>query len=674
MDQSEILRAIQAGLKPLRPRPKLRLSRWAEKNFYLSRESSYVEQAWKAYPFQVGIMDCISDDDIAEVDVRKSARVGFTKILVAGTQFFAQHQRRNQVVYQPTDDDSDEFVKVEIDPALRDSPIMAEVFPEYLRRDKRNTLRQKSFLGSVLHTRGAKAAKNFRRLTVDTVWFDELDAADTDVEKEGNPRKLALKRLEGATFPKAVFGSTPKLKHISMIDAAMSEAAICLRFYIPCPLCEVKIPLTWGGKGKAHGFKWTEGDPETVRHLCPHCGGLFSQAQYFEVWHDGVWMFGDGGWLDLSGSANPVFRSATGEAIATPRSVGFDVWTAYSPQATWPAIVREFQGAMEKVQTGDYSSLKTFVNLTLGESWEQPGERIDENELSKRADDRARGELAAGTLILVASVDVQADRFECSIWGCGRGEETWLIDHLIIDANPAVIDDWAKLDEIRAMRFAHPGGQMLGIEAMAVDTGGHWTHQAYMFCRNRRFNKVYAVKGEQRPARPIKSHASLVDISWNGQTIRSGVKLWLVGTDTAKDLLHGRYSVQMPGPGCIHFPRGLPLEYYEQLTGELRVLAKTAHGEQYRWVKRRQRNEALDCAVYALFLFHALKLDQYTEAQWLHLEAVLNPPMRGLFDTPVVSIAAVPSQEEKASVAAPRPSAPSRSTGSLASDAWGARL
>ncbi len=105
---------------------------------------------------------------------------------------------------------ADEFCKTELEPMLRDVPVMQNVFPAYLQRHKDNTLKQKKFLTSILHLRGGKAAKNYRRLSLDVAWMDEIDGFDLDVEGEGSAVKLAGKRLEGAIFPKHVLGSTPK--------------------------------------------------------------------------------------------------------------------------------------------------------------------------------------------------------------------------------------------------------------------------------------------------------------------------------------------------------------------------------------------------------------------------------------------------------------------------------
>lgn len=196
--------SIARGLEPLHVPEPMRASEWAAEHFYLSAESSYEEQKWTAYPFQPAILDAMGSDEVEEVDFMKSARVGYTKMALAALGYMAEHKRRNQALYQPTDDDRDEFVTTELEPMLRDVKVMRRVFPKFNRKSKDNTLKVKRFLGCLLHTRGGKAAKNYRRLTVDTVWFDELDGFDPDVEKEGSPDKLGWKRTEGAVYRKMV--------------------------------------------------------------------------------------------------------------------------------------------------------------------------------------------------------------------------------------------------------------------------------------------------------------------------------------------------------------------------------------------------------------------------------------------------------------------------------------
>lgn len=633
MDLKEIERAIAAGLESLAAVEPMRLSEWAAKNFYLSAESSYVEQAWEAYPYQVAIMDAMSNDEIEEVTFMKSARVGYTKMILAAVGYFAEHKRRNQALWQPTDDDSDEFCKTELEPMLRDVPAMMKVFPSFQAKSKANTLRQKKFLTSVLHLRGGKAAKNYRRLSIDVSILDEVDGFDQNVEKEGSPITLARKRIEGATFPKLIGGSTPKLKGLSLIEARHDQADLQFKRHIPCKHCGEMITLRWGGKDKSFGMKWINDDPSTVMHMCDLCDGQMTQADYLEVWGQGRWIAQDGSYID---DGDGSFHAPDGARIPVPKKVAFHVWTAYSPQTSWAQIVDEFLSAQRKAKSGDKSELQTFVNTTLGETWEEDVEKADIHALMQRAEPYPLRVVQMGGLVLVAGIDVQDNRFEVVVWAVGRGEEMWVVDYMVLAANPAVPADWEKLSFYMETRFQHMAGGTLGIEGYTIDTGGHFTHQAYAWARMQQAKgrRCFASKGDSRLGGPVKGRSSLQDVNYAGKVIKSGIKLWLVGTDTAKDLIFGRLNVTQPGPGCLHFSQDLPAEFYHQLTAEARVKVRTVSGEQYRWAKMRLRNEVLDCTVLALFASHMLDLHRYTERMWERLEAAVQPAVADMFASP----------------------------------------
>lgn len=639
-DLSAIQQAISSGLRTLECAAPLRLSEWAAQHFYLSAESSYVEQRWAAYPYQHAILDVMSHDEIEEVTLIKSARVGCTKIMLAAIGYYAEHKRRNQALWQPTDEDSDDFCKTEVETMMRDVPIMESVFPTFLQRHKDNTLKQKKFLGSMLHLRGGKAAKNYRRISVDVAFIDEADGFDIDVEKEGSPLELARKRIEGATFPKLIVGSTPKLRGFSLVESRFEQATEQFRFHIPCPHCDTEHVLEFGGRDKAHGMKWTDNDPDTAAYCCPHCAALYTQADYLGVWQRGRWKTIGGLWIDDC----CIFRDADGNRIATPRHVGLHIWTAYSPMAQWSGIVRQFLSAKAKAKAGDKSELKTFVNTTLGETWEEEVEKADEHALMARAEAYPLRTIPLGGLVLTAGVDVQDNRFEIGVWAWGRGEEQWTIDHMIIDANPADERDWDRLATYLQSKFNHAAGGKLCIEAVAIDTGGHFTHQTYAFARAHGNRRVYAVKGETKQGQPVKGKSSAQDINFRGRIIKAGVKLWHVGTDTAKDLLFGRLKVTQPGAGYVHFSKELPAEWFHQLTAEHRVLQRTAQGEQHRWVKARSRNEVLDCAVYAMFAAHMLDLHRYTDRMWAKQESIVQPVVGDLFDAPPAAPAPAPEE------------------------------
>lgn len=634
--RNELAAAVRRGLDTLAAPSPMRASQWADEYFFLSAESSYVEGRWRTWPFQRAILDCMGHDDIPDVTLRKPARIGYSKMFLATIGYFAEHKRRNQVVYQPTDDDAEDWVKTELDTMLRDVDAMAKVFPSFLRRSKENTLKTKSFLGSKVHIRGGKAAKNYRRLTVDVAYNDELSGFDPNVEKEGSPVKLTKKRLEGSLFPKHVKGSTPKLKGYCLIDAEHDLAEQRFKFHIPCPHCDKEHALEWGGRKVSYGFKWVGNDPDTVQHMCPECGVGYSQAQYLEVWERGRWITADGVWI----STDCRFYTRHGAEIPPPASVAFSLWTAYSPQATWASIVKEFLEALVEMRKGNHAPMQTWTNTTRGEAYAYEGAKTDAAVLKARAWAYPLRRVPRLGLVLCAGVDVQDNRLVIVVWAFGRDEQSWAVDHRVMFGDPADWQTWLQLDTYLSTRFPHEGGQSLAIDAVAIDIGGHFTHQVYRYVMLRESRRVHAVHGSNIDGKPIIAGPPRPqDVNADGQIIKGGVKLWAVGTDTAKDLIYNRLRIAQPGPGYVNFSTELGDDFYAELTAEQRVEQVAGGKTVHRWVKPSSstRNEVLDCTVYAYFCANRMKLHQYTDAEWRRLEDALTPRTADLF-----SVADVP--------------------------------
>ena len=71
----------------------------------------------------------------------------------------------------------------------------------------------------------------------------------------------------------------------------------------------------------------------------------------------------------------------------------------------------------------------------------------------------------------------------------------------------------------------------------------------------------------------------------------------------------------------MHLPRGTEAEWVKQLVGEQLVTVKTKRGfSRLEWQKLRERNEALDCRVYARAAAWIAGADRWTEAMWRDLE------------------------------------------------------
>lgn len=624
-NRAGVARALRRGFAAFAAPEPMSLREWAERHFYLSAESSYVEQRWQAWPFQRAMLACMGSDDIREVDIGKSARVGYTKMILAAIGYFAEHRRRNQVLWQPTDSDRDEFVKTELDPAIRDMPVLHPIFPERGARHKHNTLELKKFTTSSLYLKGGKSAKNYRRISPSVGYLDEFSSFDPDVDGEGDPGNLAAKRLEGATFPKLVVGSTLKLAGICLMEKRVAGADARYEYRIKCPHCGERHALTWGGKDEPHGFKWVDNDPNTVRHLCPKCSALITQGEYLAASDDGIWVGDDGSTIDHDG----IFRDANGSAMLPHSRVAFHVWTAYSPMVQWSQLVKEFLDAYRKAQTGDGSELQTFWNTTLGRAWEGAIDTIEDDELKQRAEADAYSApgladvcVPRRCMLLLAGCDIQGNRIEVGVWGFGRGGEMWVVDHIVLIGNPSEDPVWEKLAQTLFERqYLHEDGAQMSIYAAAIDSGGHHTHAVYAFARQHKARRVYAIRGRPTGEKAIKDGVTLVDIDWRGKKAKKGVRLWYVGTNMTKDLLYGRLQVDKQGPGYVHLAANMPDGWFRQFTAEARAIRKTAFGSRSVWMVRsgRNRNEALDCCVYAIWLEEHLELRRKTDAWWQRL-------------------------------------------------------
>jgi phage terminase large subunit GpA-like protein len=119
--------------------------------------------------------------------------------------------------------------------------------------------------------------------------------------------------------------------------------------------------------------------------------------------------------------------------------------------------------------------------------------------------------------------------------------------------------------------------------------------------------------------------------------IKNGLRLYLIGTDTAKDLLFNRLQITAPGPGYLHLSKHLPESFFAHLTNEVCVTKHTPKGQMSLWTLRRAgaRNECLDCTVMVLFCDDKVGLQKKTQKEWDLLKAIIQPNQNDLFALPV---------------------------------------
>ncbi|MGI2185732.1 phage terminase large subunit family protein [Shewanella oncorhynchi] len=592
--------AVSAGLRSFYRPPMLTCSQYADEHFYMSSESSYTEGKWESLPFQIGILNAMGNDQISTLNLMKSARVGYTKMLMANAAYKIEHKKRNVLIYQPRDGQAKTFMKKHVETAIRDIPVWRLLAPWMGRKHKDSTLEDKIFTnGKTLMVRGGTAAANYREISTDDVIYDELAGFDESIEHEGNATSLGDTRIELSMFPKSIRGSTPKVLGTCQIEKACSESPHYFRFNLPCPHCDELQDLKWGGPEEAFGIKWHknakgEHDPSTAYYLCEHCGCCIENNQLddMELHPSAIWICENtgirtGDFLD--------FYDADGNDITTPPNISIHIWSAYNSLNSWAKLVTEFFKAK-----GDKEKLQTFVNTKLGQPWDNDnGERLEWEDLAKRREMYPSGKVPNWVVYLTAGIDTQDDRYEGRIWGWGAGKEAALIDRFILYGDPAsqVLKD--KVAERIAKSYARADGVVLNIGVAGWDSGGHYTDDVYAMSKKLGLMRVIPLKGANVYGKPIANFPR--------KRTAKGVYLTEVGTDNAKELLMSMLriapDVDVRKPGAIHFPLNEAVcddVELQQLTSERKVQVRDKGRVIYKWSAGKRRNEALDCFVYAL--------------------------------------------------------------------------
>jgi phage terminase large subunit GpA-like protein len=538
------------------PRTNLSCSEWAEQYRHVSPERSRFAGRWlnERVPYLKEIMDAASDPKIRRVVFKKSSQV-------AGSEFavnyigYRVHLSPTMIIYcAENEDKSNAFVYESFDTALEVTPALKERIPAKSGTED-NNLKRKKFPGGLLSIVYATSAAQLSSRPAEVVIIDEVDACVEN--SEGSPVSLLEARTK--TFDdikKIILISSPRDKETSVIEAEY-EASDQRKFYVPCPHCGEYQILSWAN------VRWDE-EPLDAYYVCEPSGCVIEHEEKESMLARGKWM-----------ASQPLRESA-----------GFAINELYSPFTTWGSMAERFLKA-KKFR----STLKTFINTALGEPWEEQGEQIEFADLTFRREDY-EAEVPPGVAVLTAGVDVQDDRLEIEVVGWGRDLESWSIDYKVIEGSPGLFDVWDSLSDYLTQDFEGLN-RNFKIKAACIDSGGHHTSQVYKFCKANSGRRWLAVKGANVSGKPVASRPSIVG--------KNKVRLFTVGTDTAKDEIFSFLRVDEPGPGFCHFPAAYEDGFFKQLCAEKKV-TKYRMGvayQMYQKVSQSARNEALDCRVYA---------------------------------------------------------------------------
>ncbi|MCL1826934.1 MAG: phage terminase large subunit family protein, partial [Candidatus Cloacimonetes bacterium] len=369
-----------------------------------------------------------------------------------------------------------------------------------------------------------------------------------------------------------------------------------------CPHCSghKDVPNDGYFEMKWEQMCWTKGVYTDVYLECPICKSEIYEYQKPEMLAKGKWI-----------AENPGHRRA-----------GFHLSSLYSPWVNWEYLALNYDNSVKVPELH-----QVFVNTKLGQVYEQKGESVDKEFVSKRAV-LYPAEVPNRVRCLVMSVDVHKTWLEWLVQGWLRDRECYVIARGRIHGNSIDLTSdedsfpsvWTELNKIREREWIREDGRVMQIAGVYIDSGGYQsaTDTVYKYCRRWSAIKqrVVAIKGASSDRNPI-----LTPKKWK---IDKGCWFGYVGTFEAKRVIYQTLQNETPGPYYYHFPSnasaGFDETAYASLSSEKLVTEydKRGKSKQY-WVKDKDvRNEVIDLFVYNLY--GILELDP----NWDKLDAKYN--------------------------------------------------
>ena len=568
-NQSPYLQGFFQGLKP---DTRLTVSEWADKKRILPAKAAKEAGRWrtKRTPYLREIMDALSPSSpIEKVVFQKGAQVGGTECGNNWLGYVIDHIPAPMMYVLPTLDLAKRTSKQRIAPMIEEMPSLREKIKNPRSRDSGNTTLTKEFPNGVLIFTGSNSGAGLRSMPARFLFLDEVDAYEDDVDGEGSPVNLAIKRT--ATFSrnrKIFMVSTPNIAGSSKIEAAYEESDQ-RKYHVPCVACNHFQTISW------QQIKWDDNNPETARFECEKC-----EHRHYEK--DKPALLGKGRWIAEGEKSN--------------KTAGFHLSSLYSPNGwySWENAVEDFLSAKKNPV-----ELKDWTNTVLGETWQEKGETV-EHELLYQRREHYPAEVPWWVEVLTIGCDVQDDRIEFEVTGWGAGEQSWGINYVRLYGDLSRQGIWDALGDMFRKTYTRQDGSVMSVAQACIDSGGHYTDEVYAFARKMGADWVIPIKGSSISGKPIVN---------SPKTKKKGVYLTIIGTDTAKELIYQRYRIMEPGSGYCHWAVKdcFDEDYFRQATAEEKI-KKFKNGVPYFvWDAKKRRNEALDCRVYSLAAIRILQ-------------------------------------------------------------------
>jgi len=622
-------------------------SEWAEQNRFMTSDVSAMEgmYTFNNSPYVREIVDFLSPSNPYRVlAIMKGAQLGLSTGFIENGIGWIISQQPGNILCLVGHDDLVEKAMGKIDNMI-DTTGIRRLIHSNANRAKNNKSgdkdRSKEFTGGHL-TLGPTNHKTLRQVSYRYGFIDDFEAMKSDTKESGATVPMIMQRFSTyAKTMKLAFISTPEVKETSNIEREYLKGDQ-RKYFVPCPCCGEYITFEWEcdseivENGKAGIYYELDENSElitdSVGYVCQKCNQFFTDQKKSEMLLAGEW--------------RPTAKAKD------PEYTSYHISSLYGPTYMfgWFKYVKQYLEANPPGQPRDEKLHQTFVNLVLGDTYEQSGQSIDATSIQKNirpyqvgivperqsiADGNGRivlltfGSDLNGTAEDVKLNYVDDARFDWEVIAWSESGASYSVEHGSIGTfQPASMRDvkfhnhpdrvkwsykfgaehcvWDEVDKLLSKRWTLDTGKALPIFAAAIDYG-HLSEYVNPYVENSQYN-VYAVKGDK-----LQDSGIFINQDYKPFSIsKDNAKLWILNVNRYKDLLATHIGLvwnphitKIQPADFMNFPtpedgKYQLHNYFSHFEAEHKVVDEKS--KRFVWKKKtaNAQNHLFDCRIYGM--------------------------------------------------------------------------
>ena len=635
-------------------------SDWCEQNRYMTPDLTPMPGyfSYNNSPYAREIVDCLHPSHPARrIAVRKGAQIGFSTGVIEPGIGWIISQNPGNILFLVGHDELVKPSTIKVDRMIDNSGIRDLIKSTSLRarnNESGDTNKLKQFQDGSLKI-GIANHKSLRQISVQYGFIDDFESMKGDTKESGDTASMIDKRFSAFEKKMKLFYiSTPEVKETSNIEPVYLDGDQ-RKYFIPCPCCNELIHLEWEieselTQNKMVGMTWKldfSGSliTESVGYTCQKCEGFFDDSNKSE-------------WLKEEGRGG----SAKWIPTAKPKRPGnysYHLSSLYSPvyMAGWDSFVREYLESNPPNGKRIESKWQSFVNLTLGQTYEPSGDSISVGKLQENIRNYEIGiiperlSLADGNgriVLITCGSDLNGKqddaRLDYEIVAYSESGATYSIQHGSVGTfikgekketprskmsyrHGVHNSVWPVFQQIIKKHYVSDlTGKKMSIFITGLDSG-YQTDYAYKFADNN--SNVLSLKGKD-DNKYINPNADLRSFTLG----KEKGNLFLVESNYTKDRLAEKIGLnwerednEKQPSGFMNFPtpsNGLyeTINFFSHFEAEHKVIDKKGA---FAWRKKSKNHEnhLFDCRLYAevakdIFLYKIFKASKIQNGTWQH--------------------------------------------------------